>query len=1155
MNCIQVIDRDGKPSRVFAQLLGKHNGNEEKALEEFALNRLISDKVSFSLSSVIADTKGFVNSLFRVQDEFTKDNENSFRAQLDVKLVPKKDATTGVEMIYYRTAMGVLKSAPASEKAQIIDDLVEEKRSLRNETGIKLHKVLKSAASGKMKETAESEFGETSYNLIKSSMHGINPSEVRDYSEFSGEPWYVPSLANEKILIHVKTNSKGEKIYNFIMPTHSHGNKEFGSSGSTFIGAKILGSNTLSESHGITIQENIKGRKQFVASILASNILFSDPKASIESARFISFSGEGVFAHLDINHGTQVLWNIMRVDAFELSPDINALKSNPDAILSAGRSMDYVSFLFESYNSASDSGNNIDDFKKAYGNSNKREMLDAINRQMYFLMRTHNRTINGRKEYEHPESNVGKEMIMLARAKQQLMMIDGFDYRGKNTFNEMGWLESWVHTQGEYANVDMNMVFQEVQALEDGAKQRFKNRHVSQMKAAVNEFIKNNGGTSVKGKVLNDTQAYFENLFDKVKVRRLEPDGNYSEPVEVNILKFKDPDDTRNNLTPAERVFVRKMIALHKDSLVRLMDKKIKDGLNKDFASGIEWYEKKYKSQELLLPVTRKSSSEIFSSGEFKEGGSAWLEDFTNIYNLNDQSQSNKEYIFGKFGSASSQLGGEYGSESRLKSMGLEYVNDELVLIDPKKNNTLSVNVEQSLNLSAYNNEKAALEMELHTVYNAARINLLNDRIADRGKELETLKAMFENLVYGDMEKTKFTKNRDAMKAVHGARKITSLGTLTLNWKSALLATLGANMSLFSDSLSQRYGSHFFNAKDYGKATLWVGANPGKFDKLIDLFMFHESDEVNLLFSDKFQAAQKGIYKSRYNMILHSAGDRLVRGLLLVSQLIHDGIIDNFEEKNGGLVYNWSKDKRPDAVKKAIQENLAYRGVENLPYDEIMMRSLTTIAGKVMGSFTDADKARFQTNESAKVFAQFKAYLGARFTNLYSQGFENLNIRHYEVGKSGELTVENYYQEGVYQSVVHMLKEISRLGAGNTINIFEELKPEQQANLRKLLIDTSLFVGSFLVYQSLKAGLDDDKFMNSRYVEYAWLDLVGLYNPKDYLMAISSPVAIVYLGRLFTLAFNVITLDFDAATKGAISVFGPVRSVDDILRLFGEELK
>lgn len=1157
-NCIYVMDGEGNASPIFTQLLAKHKGDEEAALREFALNELIAEKTSFSLGTAIADAKTFLNSLFRIVDEFSTDNENSLRRSLEANLVAKKNASSGLMEIYYYSATGQLLSAPESEKSNVIEKIIADKRALKNETGTKLLGVFKAHASGNMPEEAQKTFGDTAYGLVKQSVIGLVPGQVRDYSEFSAEPWFIPGLASEKILVHVKTLGTGKKVYDFIFPSNSHGQKAFSAAGNTFIGAKYLGSNTLSEANGITVAENVKGRKQITASLLTASIKYHEPDSIVSSARFLSFAGEGHLEYLDLFDGLQNVKNLFRLPEFSksISGDLSHLKTKPEIFDTAGMNMDYVSVLFEEYESGGGTGKEVEEFKKAFTKRDKLSMLQAVNRRMYLIMKTHGRVIGGKKEYEIADTPAGKEMLRLAKAKEQLMMKEGMDYRNLNTQKQMGFVESWVHTQGEYANAQINLTMQEVNAIEDGIKQRYKNKHLTKMQASINKFIKANGGVNARGAVLNDTQSYFKNLYDSIKVRRLDENGQYSaDLVEVQVMRFKDPNDTSNNLTQAERIFIREMIELHKESLIRMMDKKINDGLEKGYASGAEWYEKRYKSQELLIPVTRKSSSELLANGEIKASVDSFMDDFTNVYNLNDQGQSNKEYIFGKYGSASSQIGGEFGSDNRLKSLGLEYINDELVLVDPNKNKAASFNIEQSLNISALNNEKAAMEMEFHTVYEASKLILLNDKLADRGREVETLKAMFENLVYGDMETMDLIKNKNHMKVVGGLRKITSLGTLSLNWKSAALATLGSNMSLVSDALAQRYGKHFFNFGDYSKAIVWASSNPVMFDKLIDLFMFHESDEVNLMFSSKYQAAQKGVYKSRFNTIMHSAGDRLVRGILLASQLHHDGLLDNFrEDSDGNLIYDWTKDQRPDPVKKAIQDNLTYRGVENLPYDEVMMRSLTTISGKVMGSFTDADKARFQAHEGAKVFAQFKAYLGARLTNLYSEGFENVNIRHYEVDDKGQLSIKNYYQEGIYQSVVHAYKELHRLRSYGAA--MDSLRPEQISNLIKLRNDLAIFGGMAFAYGAL-AGLDDDKTSENsewfKYLKYAWLDVVGTYNMSDYLAGIGSPVMITYLSRLATASWNIATLNLDTGVNQAVNLFGPTKTFRDIYNLVNQD--
>ncbi len=1149
--CIQVISADGKPSVAFIQLLKKHKGNETKALNEFAVNELRAGRDSYLLSSSgIVDSKALVNSLFSFNDEFSSTLEAQIRNNEDSIFRKDINSASKAEMIRYNDAKGNSVYRPASEKKEALNEIISQTKELKDKVGDKMHDVYQAHANGDLESESSKNFGDNVFPAILESISGLIPSQIKPYSDFAAEPWYIQSLASEKIMVHVTKDSNGNNIYDFIAPTYALANQDFNGSRNEFIAKKLLGTQTLSEAHGITMNGTMANRKLLTLAILASSINAHDPTASFRSARFVSVRGQGQFKHLDIGYGMKVLHRLSQIPAISqsLPNELKFIHNSTAEALIERVNADAVTLLFDMYESSYVNPNK-DDFTVPYGVRDKRAMLEAVNRRIYFLMRAHSNKVGSQKEYEIANSTPGREMLMLVRAKEQLMMIEGLDYRGKNSQVRMGFYTSQISMQGEYANSALNLVFQEVHALNDSLRQRYKNKHLEKMRVIVKKFIKDNDGSSAKSFLINDTQGYYENLYEQIELRTLQPDGQLSSAKQkINIMMMKNPDDLKNNLTTSERTFIREVIALHKSSLIDLIEKKFKDKLinAKGYKDAEEWYNQEYKHKELLMPVGRKKSSELLASGDIKSAWNGFTDDFTNIYNLNDEGQSNKDFIFSRFGSATPQIGGIYGSDQRLKSLGIEFMNGEMVLVNPNKNNTASLNVEQLINQSAFNNNKAFYETEFNSLYTTGKMLLLNDKLNDRTEEMKTLKIMFESIVYGDIEKLDLVKGKNPMKVVNALRKFSTAGTLTLNYNSALLATYGANLSLISDALSQRHGDYFFNFKDYMVALTWIVAHPSKFDKLIDLFMWHESDEVNLLFSDKYQESQKGVWRSRFGTIMHSAGDRLVRGLILTSQLQHDGLLDNFIEKDDKLIYDWSKDKRNKVEIDAIKENLEYRGIENLPYDEVMMRSLTTISGKIMGAYTDNDKARFQASEAGKIIGQFKAYLGARATNLYMEGFENSNIRHYEVDKAGKLSIHTYYQEGIYQSFVQMVKEIERLGA---VQGYQSLRPEQQANLRKLVIDVSLFGASALAYAAIRSGLEDkDKewMDNWKYLRYAWYDIMGTYNIADFLMAISTPIVLLYLQRVTRAVWNLITLDLERAKDNAKSLFAPVRTFQDL---------
>lgn len=1151
--CIQVYGEDGLPSPLFASLLEQH-GNEETALKEYAERLVRVEQDKYQLASKIANTQGFVDSFFNMSDVFTTADEASIRNNSDALLEEVFVKSEKKKKIRYYDAKGIVKFVELSEKGDAINDIIQSTKEMKNEAHKKLLSVFADHGKKSMSDTITDELGGHLVPVVMESLRGIEGSKVRDYTSFSNEPWYIPSLASEKILVYVNEDSKSVQTYTFIFPSFSYESTDFNDSRKDYVGKKYLGSNDLSGLHGINLTGTVANRKLLAGTILAASIKNSDPKAGVNSMRFVSLKGQGSFKHLDLYNGIKNLENMVSIDGISefIPDDMKFIEGNPDVLVQENYNIDYVSLLFDEYSSDSTNDGNKNEFTEAYDTNDKKRMLAAVNRRIYQITKNNTKKVNGKPEYENLDSLLGKELLMLSYSKQMLMMKEGFDYRNKNTNRGMDGYTSFVAMQGEYANAELNLVFQEIQAVKDGLKQKYRLGHMKEMMAAVKEYINATGGAGVKQRVFNESQGYYKELFEQIEVRTLGEDGQLSaEKTKANILLLKDPDDLSNSMNDAQRKFARTVIRLHKESITALITKKIEDGTITRYENAEDWYEAEYKHSERLIPVGRKNSGDFLSDGQISKAIESSVDESFNVYNLNEEITSGKDLIFTKYGSATQQIGGQYGSPQRLKSLGLDFVNNELVMVNAKKNGSASMNVEQTINMNVITNLMGSKEVEFHSLFTASKMILLNQDLnekSDRSTELKTLQVMFENVIYGDREKMKILKDKDVMKTVGALRKITSTGVLALNYKSAMLAGWGANISLLSDAMSNRYGVDFFNGKDYAKAAIWAGTHPAKFDKLIDLFMFHESDISNLMFSDKYQSGQKGIYKERYGMILHATADRLVKGMLIASQLIHDGIIDNFIEVDGQMQYDWTNDKRNPEEQKSIKENLQARGMDFLPYDEVMMRSLSTIAAKAVGAFSDNDRGRLMVHEGSATYFQFKSYLSARLTNLYMPGFENTNIRSYKVDKDGKLYIQSYYQEGIFNSFVFMIKEVGRLRSYK--GAMDSMRPEQKANLRKLVYDVALFGASAALYEMMKKALDDDDLEDNKdlltNLQYAQYDIVGIYNLGDYLLAMSTPVVVQYMGRILRAVWNLILLDFEKAGEQFGNLVSPVRTFDDL---------
>jgi hypothetical protein len=714
-------------------------------------------------------------------------------------------------------------------------------------------------------------------------------------------------------------------------------------------------------------------------------------------------------------------------------------------------------------------------------------------------------------------------------------------------------------------NAQLNMVYNEYNSAALGFKQRFDDS-LKEKAPIIKEYIaafEKDKGVSGRSKILNYTEAFYENLYEKVKMKTYSNGQVSDKMAEVNIRKFKDPNDLKNGLQAYERKFIQSMVAYHKKSIIRFIGKKIQD---KEISSELykspeDWYEAKYKNQELLMPVMRKLSGNFIAEGKVKNAFTSALEEGNDFLEITPRDLM-EDRIYRSEGSATMQLGNKYGSEGRMKSLGIEEINGEYVLVSPTVNERSMGDVEQIMQSSVFQNFKFEFEPSLTATYAAAKIILIQEAIKtgiNRKNELAHLDALFKNMLYNERDNI-IQGNKNPQKGLDLVRNLTSTTTLAFNVKSMLLATSGNAFALISNAISQRFGDQYFNGKDLVTSLNWSTKNSDKFSAIVNAFMFHDANESALVFSSKYKEGERGFIKNHHMMLMHNIGDRFTRGLVLISQLKHEGLLDNFIfDDSGNLKYDWSKDKRSEKIKNHIRDKNAKQEKRDLPYDDIQVNTLTSITSKMFGAYTDEDRTRINTNGLAQWMFQFKGYLVARSNELVQTGFDNTNIAWYSEDSKGDLKLSSFYQEGMANTVFHFYNEMKRL-EGNPIEAWKNMKPEQKKNMQKLVSDVLMFGALMLIYGAVVAADDDeDKTMTPaerkaklsayQYLKYAFLDIVGVYNVNDYVDGVT-PASIPVIKRYGNALWDFVSLDFDGAFDKTILKTGPGKTATDVVAVF-----
>jgi hypothetical protein len=1168
MSCINVKNEAGENDPRFHDMLKIHEGNEEAALNDFVRTYFLGENSSkFQIASdMYENTDEFLAGIFSVDDKFTDKEANNLRANKEFlfRKVFRNETFVG-EMT---DAYGKTIEFPLSETDKKITEYINQKKELSGKLMESLFDILASKDIkfiSKFAAVVRKVFPRIDTNVIYQSLvRDLNINKIKAYEEFASKPFFVPSLVGENIMVH-EHEVNGIKEYTIVLPTTEDGKKGFSGSEIYSFMTSIFGDYKIAQKRGFTIKNSIAGRKQLMGSIVAMAIKASNPDAKINGIRFVSLNGTGSTYDLDLYEGVKNLRALARetktknllpkelLDVIEDSKDVDLESFHPS----------YADLLFRNLDSAKTKGNRIYmPLYDALAGDDVHDKLKAIDARINYIVSTYTSTDgSGKIAYENFDSPIGKEMVLLAKTKEQLMQHSGLDRQSYNTDKSLNWFDAWRKSLGDMQNAQMNLLFNQFKSLMFGVKQRFM-KFMDEKNAVVKDFMdayEADRGVSIKSRALNYTQEAYENLYEEMEVRELVKGQLSTEKVKVKTMRFKDPNDTTNGLKDYERKFIRESVRLHKESIIRFIGKRIINNHIKGYKNAEEWYEKEFKAYELNLPVTRKNSSDFFAEGSIRSAMSSISHEATDFLELKP-GDIQRERSERPFGSATAQMKGVYGSKGRILSMGLDHVNGELVLRDRKQNNQINLDVEQILHGSVFHNYKFENEDMLKATYAAARIILLKNQF-DSGKsrknEIDTMDVLFDNLVYNervDMSIGEFNVTRH----LDWLRKTSGMATLMINYKSAGLATLGNFMALYSNALSSRFGQHYFNGSDITKAIGFSMVNPGKFGDIIDMFLFHDTNESALVFSPKYKEGERGYMKDHYKMLLHTLGDRYTRGLVLVAQLQHEGLLDNFEyDSNGKMSYNWSKDKRKSELKDHITKRNTQQERNNLPYDDHQINTLTSIAAKMFGAYTDEDKTRVSTNGVAQFAAQFKGYIIARSNELVQEGFDNTNISWYNVNADGKIQATTFYQEGILNTMILFAKEINWL-KNSPISAYQNMRPEQQKNIMKMGVDLAFFASAYLLYALVRFGDDEEKLKEIRkspvymHLKFAWMDVVGIYNLSEYTAGIT-PASISYYSKLSDALWDFATFDFESGASKAWKSTGFGKSVNDVVGLIGND--
>lgn len=324
-----------------------------------------------------------------------------------------------------------------------------------------------------------------------------------------------------------------------------------------------------------------------------------------------------------------------------------------------------------------------------------------------------------------------------------------------------------------------------------------------------------------------------------------------------------------------------------------------------------------------------------------------------------------------------------------------------------------------------------------------------------------------------------------AFQALLGANSIVGLGWNFLTGLGAaasgavqiVIEGLAGLSSLFSNSKT------YFNIGNSTKAFLTYMKNMPKL--LADGFTGRESNKITALynyFNMNEEYRQRQLYENRMNagilwkvgykvihpMLWLSAGDHMLRSVVMMSYLDHYRVIKNGKEmplldaiefKDGELVFN--------GIINTDGTSLDLRKIQN---------EIQNADHGINGSFTERDKGVLSDYMIGRLLMQFKGWMPALLTKRFGSKRFNALI--------GQET------EGFYITAFHLTLSIMkdlRHGKFQIATRYKMLSNEQKTNVWRSLSEIATFWVTFALCQLSEPPGDDDKSRDPvmSYFEYA----------------------------------------------------------------------
>ena len=533
-------------------------------------------------------------------------------------------------------------------------------------------------------------------------------------------------------------------------------------------------------------------------------------------------------------------------------------------------------------------------------------------------------------------------------------------------------------------------------------------------------------------------------------------------------------------------------------------------------AEAIQKVNSRYKKG--MMPVFIQTGASALSEGNLKKA----LEIFTqtagswyggNIFDEYVQSDADKmqkgsfRKLMSPFWSQFNSVN-NYGSEKRLRLLGLGRNGDELVLLNEHRQDTLSFNLE---NIGLFT--QAASMRSRHLKEGVAKVNIALDILrgeqALKGTKVGDIILQMENYVnrqvYGNMpEVAKMqlagaTINVDNMLDVSG--KLIHMVHLAVNPILGAKNASSQAMKMFTNSIVNAIsGNKQFNTAQVARAVQEIVTNPKKITALNKMYQIVNITERDLLNHFTNNVTRKNVYETEFQMLFHWFGDHYTQLIGAMAQMMEDGTYDAHKvDENGNVVYDETLDTRFYKVKNGISLGLKEDGdlikreimrqqnkeEYHMPKDGKMTHAysqrqenrIKVIVQRYVSELNDTQyKNMISSFGIARAVMSLKTYMFNVKQNWYKNRRPEVQTGEFKVVERGgnkEVVWDPDMIEGVLQTWMYMGKYLAQKATGKKGAI--EWDAHRTRNMIHTGATITTIAGIYLLVDLLTEGFDDDE--------------------------------------------------------------------------------